>query len=49
MAAAALEDATEKPNWPDAEFPWRLRSEERAKITEEEEEYMQSISGPRYR
>ncbi|KAF8151918.1 hypothetical protein K438DRAFT_1864745 [Mycena galopus ATCC 62051] len=38
IAAAALEDATEKPNWPDAEFPWRLRSEERAEITKEEEE-----------
>ncbi|KAJ7356544.1 hypothetical protein DFH08DRAFT_460046 [Mycena albidolilacea] len=38
IAAAALEDATEKPNWPDAEFPWRLRSEERAGITKEEEE-----------
>ncbi|KAG7090650.1 hypothetical protein E1B28_009751 [Marasmius oreades] len=29
----------EKPNWPDAEFPWRLREEERdeAKLKEEEE------------
>ncbi|KAK7064863.1 hypothetical protein R3P38DRAFT_2826799 [Favolaschia claudopus] len=36
--AAAFEDATEKPNWPDAEFPWRLRTEERAEITKEEEE-----------
>ncbi|KAJ6614890.1 hypothetical protein B0H10DRAFT_2220817 [Mycena sp. CBHHK59/15] len=38
IAAAALEDAAEKPNWPDAEFPWRLRSEERAENAREEEE-----------
>ncbi|KAJ6455779.1 hypothetical protein C8R45DRAFT_1035632 [Mycena sanguinolenta] len=38
MAAAAIDEATEKPNWPDAEFPWRLRSEERAEITKEEEQ-----------
>ncbi|KAF9261896.1 hypothetical protein L218DRAFT_1078298 [Marasmius fiardii PR-910] len=31
--------ALEKPNWPDTEFPWRLREEEReeAKIRDEEE------------
>ncbi|KAJ6573800.1 hypothetical protein DFH09DRAFT_1456006 [Mycena vulgaris] len=38
LAAAALEDSSEKPNWPDAEFPWRLRTEERAGIAKEEEE-----------
>ncbi|KAF5377274.1 hypothetical protein D9615_006441 [Tricholomella constricta] len=30
LAAAARGDLPEKPNWPDAEFPWRLRTEERA-------------------
>ncbi|KAJ7102613.1 hypothetical protein B0H15DRAFT_815366 [Mycena belliarum] len=44
IAAAALEDSSEKPNWPDAEFPWRLRSEERAEIAKEEgEQRMQWI------
>ncbi|KAJ7139380.1 hypothetical protein C8R44DRAFT_303174 [Mycena epipterygia] len=38
QAAAALEDSSEKPNWPDAEFPWRLRTEERAELAKEEEE-----------
>ncbi|KAJ7604756.1 hypothetical protein B0H17DRAFT_1231231 [Mycena rosella] len=38
LAAAALEDSSEKPNWPDAEFPWRLRTEERAEIAKEEGE-----------
>ncbi|KAJ7151734.1 hypothetical protein C8R46DRAFT_1166568 [Mycena filopes] len=37
IAAAALEGASEKPNWPDAEFPWRLRSEEHADRTKENE------------
>ncbi|KAJ7451034.1 hypothetical protein FB451DRAFT_709158 [Mycena latifolia] len=44
LAAAALEDSSEKPNWPDAEFPWRLRTEERAEIAKEEgEQRMQVI------
>ncbi|KAJ6569419.1 hypothetical protein B0H19DRAFT_694454 [Mycena capillaripes] len=43
IAAQALEDANEKPNWPDAEFPWRLRSEERAEITREEEEQRMQV------
>ncbi|KAF7340266.1 hypothetical protein MVEN_01945500 [Mycena venus] len=43
IAAQALEDANEKPNWPDAEFPWRLRSEERAEITKEEEEHRMQL------
>ncbi|KAG5646913.1 hypothetical protein DXG03_001989 [Asterophora parasitica] len=30
LAAAASGDLPERPNWPDAEFPWRLRTEERA-------------------
>ncbi|KAJ7479961.1 hypothetical protein B0H11DRAFT_1262200 [Mycena galericulata] len=45
LAAAAFEDSTDKPNWPDGEFPWRLRSEERAEMTKEEyEQRMQSIA-----
>ncbi|KAF7306274.1 PHD-type domain-containing protein [Mycena indigotica] len=39
LMAAALEEAAEKPNWPDAEFPWKLRSEERAELTKEEERH----------
>ncbi|KAJ7652132.1 hypothetical protein DFH06DRAFT_1206870 [Mycena polygramma] len=43
-AAQALEDAaSERPNWPDAEFPWRLRSEERAEMTKEEDEQRMDI------
>ncbi|KAJ7171656.1 hypothetical protein C8R43DRAFT_1120043 [Mycena crocata] len=38
MLAAALEDPSDKPNWPDTAFPWRLRSEERAEMTREEEQ-----------
>ncbi|RDB29384.1 hypothetical protein Hypma_015003 [Hypsizygus marmoreus] len=29
VAAAESGDILEKPNWPDSEFPWRLRTEER--------------------
>ncbi|RXW14590.1 hypothetical protein EST38_g11265 [Candolleomyces aberdarensis] len=36
--AFAGEDTTDKPNWPDAEFPWRLRTEERAEAAKAEEE-----------
>jgi hypothetical protein len=43
IAQAALDDATERPNWPDAEFPWRLRSEELAEITKEEEEQRMQV------
>ncbi|KAJ7223194.1 hypothetical protein GGX14DRAFT_427151 [Mycena pura] len=38
LLAAAMEDVAEKPNWPDTEFPWRLRLEKRAEITKEEEQ-----------
>lgn len=38
MAAAAAEDLVHKPNWPDAEFPWKLRTEERADLAKAEEE-----------
>ncbi|KAF5361693.1 hypothetical protein D9758_007324 [Tetrapyrgos nigripes] len=37
-AAAAAEDSLMKPNWPDTEFPWRLRTEERAEQAKAEEE-----------
>lgn len=37
-ATATLEEVNEKPNWPDTEFPWRLRTEERAEIAKAEEE-----------
>ncbi|KAE9397826.1 hypothetical protein BT96DRAFT_49799 [Gymnopus androsaceus JB14] len=37
-AAALLEESAEKPNWPDAEFPWRLRTEERREQARKEEE-----------
>lgn len=39
-AAAALtaDDLLDKPNWPDAEFPWRLRVEEREESAKAEEE-----------
>ncbi|KAF8060916.1 hypothetical protein FPV67DRAFT_312801 [Lyophyllum atratum] len=37
LAAAAAGDLPEKPNWPDAEFPWRLRTEERAEELKAEE------------
>ncbi|TFK38618.1 hypothetical protein BDQ12DRAFT_683067 [Crucibulum laeve] len=32
------DEFVEKPNWPDAEFPWRLRTEERAEFVKAEEE-----------
>ncbi|KAJ7058826.1 hypothetical protein C8F01DRAFT_1147338 [Mycena amicta] len=39
LMAAMLEEAAEKPNWPDTEFPWRLRSDERSKSTKEKERH----------
>jgi hypothetical protein len=33
-----VDDQGEKPNWPDAEFPWRLRTEERLELAKAEEE-----------
>ncbi|KAJ4485381.1 hypothetical protein J3R30DRAFT_3439093 [Lentinula aciculospora] len=36
-AAAAAEESVEKPNWPDTEFPWRLRTEERTEHAQAEE------------
>ncbi|KAF9014897.1 hypothetical protein BDQ17DRAFT_1535660 [Cyathus striatus] len=33
-----VDEPLEKPNWPDAEFPWRLRTEERAELAKAEEE-----------
>ncbi|GLB36633.1 putative PHD-finger [Lyophyllum shimeji] len=45
LAAAAAGDFPEKPNWPDAEFPWRLRSEERAEeLKSEQAEKMKWIA-----
>ncbi|KAF9455790.1 hypothetical protein BDZ94DRAFT_1230581 [Collybia nuda] len=38
MAAAAAENLVHKPNWPDAEFPWKLRTEERADWAKAEKE-----------
>lgn len=32
------DDQGDKPNWPDAEFPWRLRTEERVEHVKAEEE-----------
>ncbi len=34
----AADDQTDKPNWPDTEFPWRLRTEERVELAKAEEE-----------
>ncbi|KAF7293740.1 PHD-type domain-containing protein [Mycena chlorophos] len=39
LMAAMLEETAEKPNWPDGEFPWRLRSDERAELTKEEDRH----------
>ncbi|PPQ90443.1 hypothetical protein CVT25_014961 [Psilocybe cyanescens] len=33
-----LQNQTDKPNWPDSEFPWRLRTEERLEMAKAEEE-----------
>jgi len=33
-----LDDSIGKPNWPDSEFPWKLRSEERLELEKAEEE-----------
>ncbi|EGO19540.1 hypothetical protein SERLADRAFT_479085 [Serpula lacrymans var. lacrymans S7.9] len=30
--------STDAPNWPDSEFPWRLRAEQRTNLTEAEQE-----------
>ncbi|KAG6919472.1 hypothetical protein DXG01_005731 [Tephrocybe rancida] len=44
FAAAVAGDLPDKPNWPDAEFPWRLRTQEREeKIKAEEEEKLKVI------
>jgi len=37
-SAAALDIYPEYPNWPDDEFPWRMREEERQEILKEERE-----------
>lgn len=34
----AADEQAEKPNWPDTEFPWRLRTEERVELAKAEEE-----------
>ncbi len=34
----AADEQTDKPNWPDTEFPWRLRTEERVELAKAEEE-----------
>ncbi|PPQ73679.1 hypothetical protein CVT26_010765 [Gymnopilus dilepis] len=34
----AADDSLEKPNWPDAEFPWRVRTEERLELAKAEKE-----------
>ena len=33
-----VDDTLVKPNWPDSEFPWRLRSEERVELAKAEQE-----------
>ena len=33
-----VEDTLVKPNWPDSEFPWRLRTEERVEMAKAEQE-----------
>ena len=33
-----VDDTLVKPNWPDSEFPWRLRTEERVEIAKAEQE-----------
>ncbi|KAG6841545.1 hypothetical protein C0991_009910 [Blastosporella zonata] len=44
FAAAATGDLPDKPNWPDAEFPWRLRTQEREEeLKAEEAEKMKVI------
>lgn len=37
LAGIGLGELMSKPNWPDAEFPWRLRTEERADLAKAEE------------
>lgn len=37
-ASFAVDEPSDRPNWPDAEFPWRLRTEERAEAAKTEEE-----------
>jgi len=36
--SGAVDHQAEKPNWPDTEFPWRLRTEERLELAKAEEE-----------
>ncbi|KDR84722.1 hypothetical protein GALMADRAFT_233027 [Galerina marginata CBS 339.88] len=36
--SGSADDQVEKPNWPDTEFPWRLRTEERLELVKAEEE-----------
>ena len=38
LAAAVAEEMVDRPNWPDSEFPWRLRTEERAELAKAEDE-----------
>ncbi|KAF8168372.1 hypothetical protein B0H34DRAFT_761121 [Crassisporium funariophilum] len=38
VGLSVADDSVEKPNWPDTEFPWRLRTEERVEIAKAEEE-----------
>ncbi|KAJ7585782.1 hypothetical protein C8J56DRAFT_828881 [Mycena floridula] len=35
--SVGVEDIPDHPNWPDTEFPWRLRTEERTEIAKAEE------------
>ena len=35
----SISGRSDGPNWPDSEFPWRLRSEERAQLAREEEQH----------
>ncbi|KIM48473.1 hypothetical protein M413DRAFT_232847 [Hebeloma cylindrosporum] len=37
-SSSVVDDQAEKPNWPDTEFPWRLRTEERLELAKAEEE-----------
>ncbi|KAF8971605.1 hypothetical protein BDZ97DRAFT_1753382, partial [Flammula alnicola] len=36
--SGSVGDQVEKPNWPDTEFPWRLRTQERIELAKAEEE-----------
>ena len=37
-SSGMVEDTLVKPNWPDSEFPWRLRTEERVEMAKAEQE-----------